>query len=246
MPTLMELCSIPKPEHLEFDGKSIVPLLAGNTENWPERTLFVHNQRVIDPVKWKQTSVMTDRWRLLDNTELYDILEDPGQNHNIISQHPEVAESLRIKYDEWWNDISRRFDETTPLYVGSEHQNPVQLNAHDWMTSDNIIPPWNQPHILERLEINGPWHVRVTRAGRYRFILRERPETADFPLTATEARLVIGDKMDMKQAVNTGSTGVQFEADLPAGDTKILTWLYEKDGSSRGAYFVDVERLERK
>ena len=61
-----------------------------------------------------------------------------------------------------------------------------------------------------------------------------------------EARLVIGNNIDLKQAVSKGATGVRFETDLPAGDTKIHTWLYEKDGSSRGAYFVEVERLERK
>jgi arylsulfatase A-like enzyme len=78
MPTLMELCDIPKPVHVEFDGTSLVPLLTGTYKEWPERTLFVHNQRVVDPIKWKQTSVMTDRWRLINNTELYDITTGPG------------------------------------------------------------------------------------------------------------------------------------------------------------------------
>ncbi len=44
---------------------------------------------------------MTDRWRLVNNTELYDITEDPGQQHNVIARFPEVADSLRRKYDIW-------------------------------------------------------------------------------------------------------------------------------------------------
>jgi arylsulfatase A-like enzyme len=241
MPTLMELCKIRKPAHVEFDGTSLVSLLTGTHNNWPERTLFVHNQRVVDPIKWKQTSVMTDHWRLINNTELYDIQQDPGQQNNIIENHPEVTEKLRNDYELWWEDISQRFHETTPLYIGAEQQNPVQLNAHDWIM--NELPPWNQPHILERPTSNGTWRVRITDAGRYTFTLRERPEVAGFPLTAAQARLYIEDRIDEIKPVEKGATAVCFEVELEAGDTEVKTWLIEKDGTSRGAYFVEVNRL---
>lgn len=242
MPTLLELCDIAAPDHVEFGGASLVPLLTDANADWPNRTLFLHNQRVLDPIRWKDTAVMTDRWRLVNNSELYDMQQDPGQRNNIIDQHPETANRLRIEYDEWWGDISRRFNETTPLYIGAQQQNPVQLNAHDWMT--NELPPWNQPHIWERPMTNGPWRVRAVRTGRYAFILRERPKVAAFPLTATEARLRIGDQVDERKAVPHGATGVRFEVDLHAGDEEITTWLYESDGESRGAYYVDVYYLE--
>ncbi|MFP4367251.1 MAG: arylsulfatase [Bacteroidales bacterium] len=241
MPTLMELCDIPKPANVEFDGTSLVPLLTGTYEEWPERTLIVHNQRVVDPIKWKQTSVMTDRWRLIDNTQLYDIKQDPGQQNNIIENHPEVAEKLSIEYDQWWEDISRRFHETTPLYIGAEQQNPVQLNAHDWIMDE--LPPWNQPHIMERPMSNGPWRVRVADAGRYAFTLRERPEVAGFPLSATTARLYIENMVDETKPVIMGATAVKFEVELEAGDTEVKTWLIDDDGTSRGAYYLEVERL---
>ncbi len=61
MPTLLELCGIDPPEGVQIDGKSLVPLLTRNEEGWPERTIFVHNQRVLDPIKCRNTSVMTDR-----------------------------------------------------------------------------------------------------------------------------------------------------------------------------------------
>ena len=243
MPTLLELCNISSPGGVVFDGISLLPLLTGSEANWPDRTLFVQNQRVLDPVKWKDTSVMTDRWRLVNNSELYDIIDDPGQHDNIIEHHPDVAERLRREYNSWWDEISLRFNETTPLYIGSKHQNPVQLNAHDWMTPDIRQLPWNQPHILERPESNGPWRVRVAREGRYAFILRERPESAGFPLTANEARLRIGDSFDMKKQVDEGATGIRFETLLEAGDTEIKTWLNDEGGSSRGAYFMEVQWL---
>jgi arylsulfatase A-like enzyme len=244
LPTLLDLCGIKPPEGLEFDGKSLAPLLKKpDNQSWPERTLVVENQRVIDPVKWRNTAVMTDRWRLIDNKELYDMEADPGQARNVISEHPEVAAKMSDFYDVWWNDVSRSHAETTPLHIGAEQENPVQLNAHDWMPPSEGGHPWNQPHILRRPVGNGTWHVHTARAGRYALTLRERPAAAGFPLTATTAKLRITGMEDLSQPVPEAATGVRFEVELPEGRTQIKTWLEEKDGVSRGAYFVDAEHL---
>lgn len=48
---------------------------------------------------------------------------------------------------------------------------------------------------------------------------------------------------DFSQPVPEGATGVRFEVELPEGRTQIKTWLDEKDGVSRGAYFVEVAYL---
>lgn len=245
LPTLLDLCGIKPPDGLAFDGRSLAPLLKNPDDaSWPERFLVVENQRVIDPVKWRNTSIMTDRWRLIDNKELYDINTDPGQSRNVITAHPDVAAKLSAFYDGWWADVSRRHGETTPLYIGAEQENPVQLNAHDWMPpSEGGIPPWNQTHVSSRQIGNGTWHVHAARAGRYALTLRERPAVANFPLTAITAKLRITGMEDLSQPVPEGVTGVRFEVDLPKGRTHIKTWLEEQDGVSRGAYFVDVEYL---
>lgn len=243
LPTLLELCGIAPPEDVTFDGRSLVPLLTGDDSDWPERTIFLQNQRVLDPIKWKHSAVMTDRWRLVSGGELYDIRQDPGQQQNVIDDHPQVAQELSDQYDRWWDEISQRFDETTLLYIGAQQQPQVQLSSHDWMTPDLRHLPWNQPHVRQRPLSNGPWRIRVARAGRYAFVLRERPEVAEFPLTATEARLRIGDLVDERQAVPPDATGVRFEVRLPAGDTELQTWLIESDQTSRGAYYVQTEYL---
>lgn len=244
LPTLIDLCGIQAPADIAFDGRSLAPLLKNpEATDWPERTLVVENQRIIDPVKWRQNSVMTDRWRLVNNRELYDIDADPGQKNNLIGQHPEVAAKLSSFYDKWWADISRRHSETSLLYVGSEQENPVQLNAHDWMPPSQGALPWNQPMISARNIGNGSWHVRVVRGGRYALTLRERPAIAAFPLRASEAQLQIGEQEKLSQEVPKDATGVRFELNLPAGKNRIKTWLIEPEGKTRGAYFVEVERL---
>jgi len=245
LPTLLELCAIQPPADLKFDGKSLVPLLKNpGTPDWPERTLVVENQRVVDPVKWRNTSVMTDRWRLIDNLELYDIHTDPGQKTNLIEQHPEVAAKLSGFYDDWWSDVSSRHHEASRLHVGAPQENPVQLSSHDWMPpKTNSGPPWNQPHVTRRPFSNGTWHVNVVRSGRYAITLRERPASAAFSLTAREAQLQIGERENLTKEVTKDATGVRFEVDLTNGVTSLKTWLIEPDDRVRGAFYVDVEYL---
>jgi len=242
MPTLLELAGIPVPEGLELDGSSLVPLLTGDAAGWPDRTLIVHNQRVVDPIKGRNTSVMTDRWRLVDDRELFDIHNDPAQQHNLIADHPELVASLRAEFESWWQSISTEFHITTPLHIGSEEEPSVQLSSHDWMADGSI--PWNQPHVTSRMEANGPWHVRVARAGRYAFVLRERPESAAFPLTASSARLRIGDHFDESLPIPADASGIRFETTLPSGDTDIHTWLIGPGTATRGAYYVEAHYLE--
>src|SRR5262249_13095193 len=88
-PTLLGLCGVTRPAGLALDGASLRPLLAGKGA-FPERTLFVHSQRVDRPRKWKTCAVMTERWRLINGKELYDLRADPGQEQDVAGDHPRV------------------------------------------------------------------------------------------------------------------------------------------------------------
>lgn len=244
MPTLMDICGIDKPQGLEFDGRSLVPLLTGEATDWPDRTIILQNQRVLHPVKWRNTSVMHGRWRLIDNSELYDIESDPSQRDNIIEKHPLIAEQLRNEYEKWWNEVSDSKTLTSRLYIGAEEHNPVILTAHDWSNPNVRDIPWNQPRVLRRQMTNGHWNIRVVRSGKYSFRLRERPESAAFKLPAKEAKLKIGSHHKSQKKVEAGADHVEFIVNLPTCDTELKTWLIEPDGESKGAYFVEAEFLE--
>jgi hypothetical protein len=56
--------------------------------------------------------------------------------------------------------------------------------------------------------------------------------------------LRVGFVVDETKAVPAGATGMRFEVDIPSGDTEIKTWLIEKDGTSRGAYYVEALYME--
>ena len=240
LPTLLDLCGVNAAGGLPRDGRSLRPLLEGNPKEWEERTLFVHQQRVDVPVKHRLFAVMTQRWRLVGK-ELYDIVADPGQRHDVAKKHPGVAKGLLAAYDKWWDDISTRFSEDVPLVIGAAHSNPVTLNAHDWRGGKPL--PFSQEVVKRMPLMNGWWAVEVARAGTYRFTLRHQPAEAKFPLRAVKARIAVG-KQETSAAVRKGAAEVMLTLELKAGPTRLSTELEEAGGKKRGAFFVEVERIE--
>ena len=240
LPTFIDLCGLPSPKGVTFDGTSIAPLLKGRGD-WPERTLFVHSQRIDHPQKWRKSSVMTERWRLVNGQELYDIKADPAQKKDIAADHPDEVARLRKAYEAWWDDHSGRFGEYCRIVLGSDKENPSRLTAHDWHTDD---VPWAQGHIRNpKMFANGLWAVEVERGGRYEFTLHRAHPEAKFPLAADEAKLKIGD-VEVVQPADKDATGVTLTADLKPGKAMLQTWLTDKaTGKSRGAYVVMVKRL---
>jgi len=266
LPTLIELCGLKEPDGVKFDGDSIVRLLMGRAKNWPDRTLVTDSQRIEYPEKWRKSAVMTDRWRLINGTELYDIKADPGQKNNVADKHPEVFEKLRTAYDNWWADISRRFDEYCEIIIGSAQENPARLTCHDWHSVDGVRQAQsNQGAVRQGVQASGFWAVQVARDGIYEFALRRWPKEVNKPITAaipagkavpgaqphspgkavaaTKARLKIAD-MDVTKPVPNGAAAVMFQVRLKAGKTRLQTWFTDdKKGESRGAYYVYVKRL---
>ena len=237
LPTLAELCDLPVPADL--DGVSLVPLLDG--EEQPERTLFVHSQRVPYPIKWRKSAVMTERWRLVNQDELYDIQEDPGQENNIAEQFPEVVDELRTAYEQWWDHLTPSFDGYVRIGLGSDSENPLALNPHDWHVVDQSQSVWNHRQVENGMMGNGYWAVDVLESGRYNFELRRWPRHMDEPLESTEARIKVGDQ-EARMVIAGDQTAAMFAFDLAAGPTTVQTWLVQPDGQERGAYFVYAER----
>ena len=64
LPTLIELCGLQPPPNYDFEGRSLVPLLYNLPVVWPDRAIITDSQRVVHPVKWRSSAVMTERWRL--------------------------------------------------------------------------------------------------------------------------------------------------------------------------------------
>lgn len=242
LPTLLELCGIEASFPNPIDGLSLVPLLRGGSSNWPQRTLFAHVQREEIPPKWNRSSVLTDRWRLIDGGELYDMLADPGQTTDVAVAFPEVVRRLRSDYEVWWQSLTPAFGRFGRITIGADAENPAHITCHDWHSDEPV--PWDQGHIRRDLWVNGHWEIEVARAGTYEFTLRRQPAEAAFPLGSPTARLRVGE-MNASADVPEGATSVTLTLRLPSGPARMQTWLADAATSrSRGAFFVEVRRLD--
>ena len=106
LPTLIDVCGLQGPTQAHFDGVSLGGLLRGTQQSLPDRMLVVNYSRMPFGVKRpapnhagtprkEGAAVLWQRWRLLENTMLFDLASDPQQEHNVIDQHPDVAEKMR-------------------------------------------------------------------------------------------------------------------------------------------------------
>ncbi len=248
LPTLADMCSLKKPRRVKLDGTSIAPLLQEQSGDWPDRILVTDSQRIENPEKWRKSAVMTDRWRLVNGKELYEIKEDPGQQSDIAGDHPQVVNTLRKAYERWWDDVSERFDEYCPVVLGAEQENPTRLMSHDWHAPR---VPWNQGAVRSGMQANGFWAVDVDRAGTYEIELRRWPKEVDAPINAAipggkaisakQARLKIG-SIDLTQPIATDAKAVVFTVNLRKGETRLQSWLIDDKGASRAAYYAYVKR----
>lgn len=108
-PTLAELAGAKIPEGLALDGRSLAPLFKDAAAPWPDRNLFIHVGRWAKgeaaASKYAKCAVRNQRFRLVNNVELYDIAADPGETRNVIQDHPQVVAAMRAAYDQWWEQI---------------------------------------------------------------------------------------------------------------------------------------------
>ncbi len=108
-PTLAEIAGAKVPPSIQLDGRSLVPLLRDARANWPDRYVFVHKGRwargKAAEAKYADCAVRNERFRLVNNKELYEIRTDPGEKRNVIDEHPEVVGKMRAAYDRWWDQV---------------------------------------------------------------------------------------------------------------------------------------------
>lgn len=239
LPTLVEACGIEgPPADVKIDGKSLWPLLSTEAApaQWPDRTLFFQWHNAPEPEPYRNCAVRTQRWKLVDGKELYDLEADPAEANDIAAAHPQVVSDLRAQYEAWYADVSstRGFDPPR-IRLGTPHENPTVLNRRDWYLDQ--VPERGQEPL-------GVWKVDVVNGGEYRvsITLRQRQHAPG------EVHLQLGD-VHLVQPFKTtpkaiGDVLVELpRASLPQGPGDLKAWYVAPGKSPAGVALVTLERM---
>jgi len=240
LPTLFDLCGLEQAPKRALDGASFAAALRGEGAAPSGRTLFVHSQRIEHPRKWRKSAVMTERWRLVNGAELFDVAADPGQATDVASEHLDVVADLRQAYEGWWASLEPAHAGYVRIGLGGP-EDPTHLMSHDWHTNDQGTP-WHQNHVRSGYVGNGPWAVDVRRAGRYEVTLYRWPPHLGRAMGMLGAEVTLGE-VGALQKLDPEASAARFELVLPAGPAMLLTKLVREDGKEHGAYHATVRFL---
>jgi len=165
LPTLCELTGVPMAGVQPLDGRSAAPLLLGQTDTLPERTLFS---------TWNgKVSARTQRFRLDDQGRLYDMQQDPAQEKDATGSFPEVAQELSRQVSAWRRDVLQsRGPDHRPFPVGHKDFNFTQLPARDGRPQGNVKRSAKAPNCSYFTNWTSPadritWSIEVLESGTY-------------------------------------------------------------------------------
>jgi len=251
LPTLLDLCGVPKPANSAFDGTSLAALLRDANRSLPDRMLVVQYSRATLQ-KW-ECAVIWNRWRLVHGKELYDVWEDRGQERDLASRRPDIVAKLREHYEKWWRGLEQTVDDFVTITIGSEKQPLTALTSSDWQ--DVYCDNARQVRNAEGGPRGGHWNVLVERAGEYEIALRRWPREVDLDLGAgsgqeSKALPIAAAVASIGGQEISGKTApthkeVVLRAHLPAGRARLQAWFQDADGRDVcGSFYAYVKRIQ--
>lgn len=184
LPTLTELCGISSARTLPLDGKSLAALLQGKITELPARNLYTHVVKDTDTggdLKPFPGAIRTAQYRYIrgnDHDQLYDMVNDPGQQRDIASQQPEIVQTFRKQYDEWFTDVTTKKIHPEITEIGYRESPSTELFAPDakrkgdlkYFATNGFAHDWFTGWMTTT--DTAVWTIQVVADGRYALRLK--------------------------------------------------------------------------
>lgn len=245
MPTLLDAAGAAGLGDVKFDGKSVLPLLKGDTKEWPDRSLVIQTHRGDVPQSFHHFALMTQDWKLLRGSgfgletlddksnvpgfELYKISEDRGETKNLYESKPEKAQELRKTYEAWMTDVSStREDNYAPprIYLGADEELISDLSIQDWRVGNQT--GWGS---------FGKWMVDFKRTGPFKVSV-----SWTVPVGARDVTLMIGGQSVAGQLSANESVVIFPDVSVPEGETTVSVNVSGEIKKGETLRFVTFER----
>lgn len=119
VPTLLELAEIESAD--TFDGRSLTPLVRGEvasheSEFYITECTWMRKHGWRTP-KWKLIEALEPDFHFMPTIELYDLVNDPLEKHNVAEQHPDIVETLRSRMQRFIAEREMAMGITNPMYT---------------------------------------------------------------------------------------------------------------------------------
>ena len=131
VPTLLELADIET--EIAFDGKSLTPLMNGEIASYDSEFYITectwmrkHGWRTPE---WKLIVALEPDFHFKPPVELYNLIQDPDENNNLVDEHPDIVNVLETRMKSW---ILQREQETGLT-------NPIMTQG-DWHGQKGVGP----------------------------------------------------------------------------------------------------------
>ena len=270
-PTLVEALQLKGADSLDFDGVSLLDRLSDKGKKMKDRILITDNQRNLIPEKWKMSSTMKGKWRLINGKRLYNIATDPEQRKNIAHLHSELVAELQEAYEEWWESLQPRFDKWQHITLCHKTEPMTIISAMEMVPdSEESKTIWRQEHVRDQItnfKGTGFYNVMVEEKGRYRFTLKRyplesnlglgasspegdpipktnvKPYKAGLALPIARATIQLDQGEIISDEIDSMALGHSFDLELNRGHHKLRTHFVMEDGSIYPSMYTIVEKL---
>jgi arylsulfatase A-like enzyme len=198
LPTLANAAGVAMPSDRVIDGKSLLPLLENGAGESPHSRMY-HAWSRGRPTSDRNWAVCDKRFKLV-NGQLFDLVEDPAEEHDLAAEQPARVAELRKDFLAWFAQVcdGQEFGRV-PIEVGRGDENPVELqpswanllgshtqyhfDAYDW----DFIDGWDE------VGDAASWELNVVRPGRYLVTLAysagSKESDGEFTVRAGDAQL---------------------------------------------------------
>ena len=172
MPTLLDAAGVPVPEGLKLDGRSFLPLLKGDSGQWPDRKIFLQWHRGYEPQPYKHFAATGKEWKLLsiDSAafELFDLRNDPYELNDLSGDYPQKLDQMKKEYLKWFEDVSstRKNNYATPrIIIGNDAEPETFLTRQEWIRESG---KWwgNKGYWLLRADHDATFNITVKTAEK--------------------------------------------------------------------------------
>lgn len=165
LPTLSDLAGIKCQTIKPLDGLSLKPLIMKENTVWKERLIFS---------SWNgKVSVRSQKYRLDDQSHIFNMDVDSGQYFNISDAEPEITLHLKKAVEQWINSVSYDAGKGEQIFsVGHPNFKFTQLPARDGKPHGNIVRSNKYPNCSYftnwvNLDDKITWDVDVLTEGDY-------------------------------------------------------------------------------